>query len=172
MKVITIITGILTAILGIAAMFMPIRVFLGLGWLVGAILMVNGIEMSINGFSGKKNVSEGLLGILVSIGGLILLFNTFTRVLTDLMIVYFVGGSIIVSGIYLIVHGVKSYKEAKGSAFVSIILAVLEILAGVFAMMHPVLTMLSVGLIISINLIMQGVSLTTLGFTMKKEAAE
>lgn len=168
MKVITIITGILTAILGLCAMFMPFRVFLALGWLMGAILLCNGIELSVNGFSGKKNIWEGILGILVAIGGMILLCNGITRFLTDVMIAYFVGASVIISAIYLFVHGVLKYKEAKGSAFLSIVLAVLQVLVGVFAMMHPLLTMLSMGLIIAVNLLMQGISLTALGFSMGK----
>lgn len=168
MKAVTIVTGILTAILGFVAMFMPVRIFLTLGWLIGIVLMINGIEMSINGFSGKKNIWQGILGIIVAIGGLILLFDLGARVFTDVMIAAFVGASIIVSGIYLIVNAIANFKKSKGMAVVYIILAVLEILAGAFAMMHPLLTMLSVGIIIAVNLLMQGISLTAVGFSMEK----
>ena len=168
MKAVTIVTGILTAILGFAAMFMPVRMFLALGWLIGIVLMINGVEISVNGFSGKKNIWQGILGIVVAIGGLILLCDLGARVLTDVMIAAFVGAAIILSGICLIVNAVKNFKNSKGMAVAYIILAILEILAGGFAMMHPLLTMLSVGIIIAVNLLVQGISLTVMGFSMEK----
>ena len=56
MKALTIITGVLTAIFGIIAFTMPLRVFLGLGWILGVLILINGIETIIRAFSGKKDI--------------------------------------------------------------------------------------------------------------------
>ena len=56
MKTLAIITGILTAILGAIAFAMPLRVFLSLGWIFGALILVNGVETIIRAFSGKKDI--------------------------------------------------------------------------------------------------------------------
>ena len=55
MKIFAIITGILTAILGCFAISLPLRVFLGIGWILGALVLVNGITGAITAFSKKKH---------------------------------------------------------------------------------------------------------------------
>ena len=67
MKTLTIITGILTAILGIMAFTMPLRVFLGLGWILGALILVNGVETIIGAFKGKKDIWQCIFGIIIEI---------------------------------------------------------------------------------------------------------
>ena len=69
MKTLAIITGILTAILGCCAIAMPLRVFLGIGWLLGAFILINGISGTITAFLRKKDVWDGVLNILVAICG-------------------------------------------------------------------------------------------------------
>ena len=58
MKTMSIILGIAMSILGVCAATMPFRTFLGFGWLVGALFLVNGVAMAINGF---KKETMGLV---------------------------------------------------------------------------------------------------------------
>ena len=44
-KIITMITGILTVLLGFYAVVRPMRTFLAIGWILGMLLFVNGIEL-------------------------------------------------------------------------------------------------------------------------------
>lgn len=46
-KIITMITGILTVLLGFYAVVRPMRTFLAIGWILGMLLFVNGIELVI-----------------------------------------------------------------------------------------------------------------------------
>ena len=46
MKYITLITGVLTLLLGIYTLVRPMRTFLSIGWILGILLFVNGIELS------------------------------------------------------------------------------------------------------------------------------
>ena len=46
-KIITLITGILTVLLGFYAVVRPMRTFLAIGWILGMLLLVNGIELVI-----------------------------------------------------------------------------------------------------------------------------
>ena len=55
MKAMSIILGIAMCVLGACAATMPFRIFLGFGWLVGALFLVNGVTMAINGFK-KENL--------------------------------------------------------------------------------------------------------------------
>lgn len=114
MKIFGVILGILTAILGIVACAMPVRTFMGIGWLVGVVLMVCGIQMLITALSGKiKSVAKAVLGVLLAFIGLILLCGTVARVMTDVFVVYLVGATIIIYGIYQIVAAIKIILSNK-----------------------------------------------------------
>ncbi len=174
MKVLAIITGILTAILGFVAFGMPLRVFLGLGWLLGALILINGVETIIGAFSGKKDIWQCILGIIIAIGGGIILFNTVSRVMTDAILAYLAGMVIIAYGISAIVSGCKGWSKSKTMSILGIIVGVLSVLAGLFSVMHPVITMISLGYIIAFNVIMQGVNMVIMAFALDKlkKAAE
>jgi len=170
MKALAIITGILTIILGIYAMCVPFRVFLGIGWVLGALVLLGGIELAVISFSKKKNIALGILGVIVAICGIVLLVNGVQRFATDLFVAYLIGAAIAVSGIYLIIAGVKTLKQSKGHGILNIIFGILEVILGILSISHPILTMISVGYIIAANVIMQGISFTALGIAMGKEA--
>lgn len=53
-KIITMITGILTVLLGFYAVVRPMRTFLAIGWILGMLLFVNGIELVILSLSKEK----------------------------------------------------------------------------------------------------------------------
>lgn len=169
MKVLAIITGILTAILGCAALAMPLRTFLAIGWLLGALVLVNGITGAITAFS-KKDVCQGIFNILIAIGGGIILFNTFSRVMTDMFLAYLAGFVIIVYGVNMLISAIRSLKKSTAMGVIGIICAVLSVIAGVFSVMHPVLTMISLGFIIGFSVIMQGVNMIVLACSIKTDA--
>jgi len=169
MKALSIITGILTIILGVFALCMPFRAFLGFGWIFGILLIANGIELSITGFSKKsRNVWQGILGILVGICGIILTANGISRFFTDLMLAYMIGIGIIISSVSMIVNAIVTFKEGKGRAIALIIFGVLGIILGIASIAHPILTMISAGIIIGVSVIMQGINFIVFGFGGKK----
>lgn len=161
-------------ILGVYAMCVPVRTFLGIGWLLGALVLVNGIELLIMGFSGKKkSIGQIILGALEAIGGIILLFSGIQRVLTDVMVAYLIGFFIIIYGVYQIVSACKKYKDAKGSSILNIICGVLSVIVGTLSVGHPIMTMVSVGYLIAIALIFRGIDMIVLAVTFgKKKSAK
>ena len=64
MHIITWITGILTVLLGIYAVVRPMRTFLSIGWILGILLTVNGIELVILALS-KEKKEIGALSIMM-----------------------------------------------------------------------------------------------------------
>ena len=170
MKIIAIITGILTAILGCCAIGMPLRTFLGIGWILGALVFVNGITGAVTAFAKKKDVWQGIFNILIAIGGGIILFNTVSRVMTDMFLAYLAGFVIIVYGVSTLISAIKNMKLSVAMGVLGIICAVLSIVAGVFSIMHPVFTMVSLGILIGISIIMQGVNMIILACSIKKDA--
>ena len=72
MKYITLITGVLTLLLGIYTLVWPMRTFLTIGWILGILLFVNGIELVILSLSKeKKEIGGCILGVLEGLAGII-----------------------------------------------------------------------------------------------------
>lgn len=171
MTVLGIITGVLICILGFYALATPFITFLGIGWLLGFLLLANGIEAIILGFrQEKKDVWKIILGALLVILGLVLAFNGLQRFLTDVFVAYMIGASIIISGINQIIAACKLLKLSKGTAILSLICGVLSIIIGLMALGHPFLTMISVGYIIGFCIVFQGINLVLMSLSKKKES--
>ena len=170
MKALAIITGIAIVILGIYGMCTPFATFLGMGWLVGILFLINGIELIAGAFTKeKKNVWQCVLGIIVSLFGIAMLSRMGLRFMTDTVIAYCAAIAAIAYGIYMIVTGVKAFKVNAGIGVLSIICAIAAIIAGIFALGHPILTMISLGYIICGSIIMQGVNMIVLACAVKKD---
>ena len=167
-KIITLITGILTVLLGFYAVVRPMRTFLAIGWILGMLLFENGIELVILSLSKeKKDIGGCILGVLEGLGGIILLFSGVQRFLTDIMATYLVGASVLIYGIFQIVAGVKKFKDSKGKAILAIVCGVLSV---IIAFTHPVLTMFSVGYMIAFAVLMQGINMIVLAVNFGKES--
>ena len=167
-KIITLITGILTVLLGFYAVVRPMRTFLAIGWILGMLLFVNGIELVILSLSKeKKDIGGCILGVLEGLGGIILLFSGVQRFLTDIMATY---ASVLIYGIFQIVAGVKKFKDSKGKAILAIVCGVLSIIVSIIAFTHPGLTMFSVGYMIAFAVLMQGINMIVLAVNFGKES--
>lgn len=172
-KIITLITGILTVLLGFYAVVRPMRTFLAIGWILGMLFLVNGIELVILSLSKeKKDIGACILGVLEGLGGIILLFSGVQRFLTDIMATYLVGTSVLIYGIFQIAAGVKKFKDSKGKGILAIICGVLSIIVGIIAFTHPILTMFSVGYMIAFSVLMQGVNMIVLAVNFGKASEE
>ena len=56
------ITGVLTLLLGVYTLVRPMRTFLAIGWILGILLFVNGIELVILSLS-KEKKSEHVFSV-------------------------------------------------------------------------------------------------------------
>ena len=160
MTALGVITGIIMCILGVYSVSIPFKTFLGIGWLLGMLVMVVGLEYIVAGCKKeKKDVWKIICGVLITILGIIMLSNGVQRFLTDMMAVYMVGAAVLISGISQIVNGAKVCKTSKSWGVLGIVLGVLSIILALIALGHPILTMISVGYIIGFNIIVFGVDM-------------
>lgn len=169
-KMIAMITGIVTLLLGVYTIVRPLRTFLSVGWILGFLLLVNGIELAAIALSKKKKeIGAIVLGVLEAIGGLVLLFSGIQRILTDITAAYLVGFCIMVYGVYQIVNGTKIFKESKGKGVLGIICGIVSVLIGLISFVHPVVTMFSVGYVIAFSILMQGINMIVLAASIGKK---
>lgn len=171
MKALTIILGVAMCILGVCAATMPFRVFLGFGWIVGALFIVYGIQMAMKGFKKEtRNIWSGVFGVISTILGLWISFSAVQRALTDLMIAYLVGFNLLFYGVLRIMEAYKLYKAGeKKTATLILICGLVSAIGGILSVGHPILTMISVGFIIAFNLISQGVTMILVACMAKGE---
>ena len=168
-KIIILITGILTVLLGIYTLVRPMRTFLSIGWILGILLFVNGIELVALSLSKeKKEIGACILGVLEGLAGLVLLFSGIQRFITDVMAAYMVGAVILIYGIFQIVGGIKTYSTSKGKGILSIICGILSVIVSIVSFTHPVLTMISAGYMIAFSVLMQGINMIVLGINFGK----
>ena len=167
LKYLTLITGVLTLLLGVYTLVRPMRTFLAIGWILGILLFVNGIELVILSLSKeKKEIGACILGVLEGLAGIILLFSGIQRFITDVMAAYMVGAIILIYGIFQIAAG--TYKTSKGKGILSIVCGVLSVIVSIISFTHPVLTMISAGYMIAFSVLMQGINMIVLGINFGK----
>ena len=167
LKIIILITGILTVLLGIYTLVRPMRTFLSIGWILGILLFVNGIELVALSLSKeKKEIGACILGVLEGLAGLVLLFSGIQRFITDVMAAYMVGAVILIYGIFQIVGGIKTYSTSKGKGILSIICGILSV--AVFQQIESeviwdgmtwlgLFTIIILGTVVSFNAYIEGV---------------
>lgn len=170
MKIAGIVLGVITSLLGVYAFCVPLGVFLGISWVIAVLIIVNGVESIADGVASqpKKDTGKIVLGALIVLAGIFLLFSGILRFLTDMMMVYLIGGALILYGIFQIVAGWKKKEISTGAGVISIICGVISVIGGFLAFGHPFLTMISVGYIIAFNLIMQGVNMIVIAVNRDK----
>ena len=166
LKYLTLITGVLTLLLGVYTLVRPMRTFLAIGWILGILLFVNGIELVILSLSKEKKEIGAC--ILEGLAGIILLFSGIQRFITDVMAAYMVGAIILIYGIFQIAAGTKVYKTSKGKGILSIVCGVLSVIVSIISFTHPVLTMISAGYMIAFSVLMQGINMIVLGINFGK----
>lgn len=168
MKVVTIITGVLTTILGVYCVFRPGVAALSLAWMLGLVLVVAGLNITISYFSKKEGSGwDAFFGILSIIGGIVLFCNFYGRFFADAIIIYFIMAFVLISGI-LRVMGSWKMKGQKQPWVAGMVLGVLSILVAVIALFHPLMGAAMVGYMVAFTIITQGVNTLSLGFSMEK----
>ncbi len=169
MKIFGIVTGALTAILGIYALMHPALAFLTIGWYVAFLLLSNGIQSVAMGMQKgeKRNAWALVLGVLSILCGVATLMNVGSRLFTDAIIVGMVGFLLVFSGVGQIMTAFAR-KKAGESWAMPLVVGIASILIGCLSVGHPFVTAISLGYVIGLNFFMQGISILLLTFAVKK----
>ncbi len=163
MKVMAIISGVLTLVLGIYAMCNPAIAAASIGWYLGFVFLVNGTQgLMLAGKNATSKTYDIVFGIISLLAGFSLLFNQLARIFTDFIIVAMVAIVVVIYGVTLIVKAFAQ-KKAGASWGVTLIGGILSTIIGIVSLGHPLVTALSLGLFIGMSLTMQGIVIIMLG---------
>lgn len=172
MKIATIILGVLLLICGIYCLATPGLTFLSIGWVMGILLLLSGINATIAYFqqrkTGGKDIWDLVWGLLTVAISILLISNQLAQFMTDVALVYLFSFWVIASGATRIMVAVKLRKVATSSWIWILVLGILTVVLGIFSLLHPLLTAITLGWLIGAYIIMQGINLIGFGFAVEK----
>lgn len=159
--------GVLTLLLGIVGMGMNVSMTMVSIFVVGLFLFFGGVLHLIDVFiveGWKKKLFAGLIGVMYVIAGILMIKYPAA---SAAWFTLFVAAFFIVIGIFRLIFGFSLRKEGKGWVW-TVISGVAAVLIGILIYAEwPVSGLWVIGLFVSIELIMQGVSTITVALAAR-----
>lgn len=170
--VILIIEGVVLALLGVGALFLPVLASLAVAILVGWILVASGIMGIVSAFTTRPHVHfwwSLFSGVIAIIAGAIALMFPPAAVV----------GLTIVIAVWLAIDGVNSFMAAGharkahgGAAFWLVAAGVIDwILAAVLVFLPALGEAVALGVIVGVDLMLGGFALIGMGAHLRKRSA-
>lgn len=179
-RIVLFIFGVLAVIGGIYCAATPGLTYLSMIWVIGFAILFHGIEDIMTWSARKKlGLADGwsLFGSIVAVlCGLTVVISGQAQLLTGLTLLYFLFGWIIFAGVLGIISAfrLKGLKKSEvpeimaiGSKWGWILLfGILMVIAGLFGFAHPLLSAVSIGIIVGVNIIITGINMILRAFTL------
>ncbi len=173
-NILAIILGVLVIAGGIWCLMTPLQTVTAMAWLIGFMMVVDGIANIVTWFQlrklGESNGWALAASIISVILGVVVLCNFFLQAFLAEFITYLVAAWLVVSGIMRIGFGWRMrtvQKETPAETFgtrwyIVLIMGILLVVMGVISFIAPVFLAEAIGMLIGISIIMMGVSMITL----------
>lgn len=166
MKALSIVMGILYAIIGILCISRPAFTAGILAYIIAFAFIVSGIWMIVSYFTSRDNFGISLhsgwtlaYGIISCISGVLMII---WPVMTNIVLAEILILLIVISGILKIVSAYNSHKLGSPWGW-TLFFGILITVCGIFLLFHPLIGVISIGLAIGISLLIQGINFIILG---------
>ena len=174
MKVLTIAGGILMVAGGAFCFINTGQTFLNIAFVVGAIMVINGVIHSLAYFIGRGLNNRGdnngwilIDGLLTLLLGILILCN---QLVVDMAIPMIFGMWVLVSGLLRLEAATRINREKKSGNFkATLATEIITTLIGIFGFVDPLITWVSLVALLGIFLLMQGINAIELGINMPHE---
>lgn len=174
MRILTIVSGILMVLTGVFCFMNPGQTFLSLAFIVGLIMVINGLIHALAYFIGRglhnKGDNNGWIltdALITLLLGILILCN---QLVADTAIPMVFGIWMFVSGILRIEAATHINKEKKLSNFRgTVVTGVLTVLVGIFGFINPLVAWMTTAILVGLFLVMQGINIIELGIHMPHE---
>ncbi len=181
-RILMFILGLLAVIGGVYCAATPGMTYLSMIWVIGFVMFFSAIENIVTWSERKAaGIANGwslASAILALIAGLLIICSGQAELITGITLLYILFGWLIAAGVLRIIGAFK-LKGLKDSAAPAVqeaakkwgwivVIGVLMIIAGIFGFCHPILSAISIGLIVGVDIIVVGIELMVKAFTAKK----
>ena len=171
-KVMAIIFGVLMICTGIACMVTPTTTYSMLGYIIGVGMIFDGIG-SIFAFSGMRGGKNGWLlagGILSLIFGMWIVSSDALQQDLNVFFAYYIAVWMLVRGILILVYAgrVLRFHKNLGTTklgthwWIATILGALMVVLGILSLIKPVVTVVSVGILMGLSVLLTGIELVNM----------
>ena len=152
----------------------PGQTFLSLAFVVGLVMVLNGLIHALAYFIGRglhnKGDNNGWIltdALITLLLGILILFN---QLVADTAVPLVFGMWMLVAGILRVEAATRIDKQRKLSNFrTTMITGVLTVLVGLFGFINPLVQWMTTVVLVGIFLVMQGVNIIELGIHMPHE---
>ena len=173
-NILAIVFGVFIIIGGVYCFMAPAATYMSLAWLLGIVMVADGIANIVPWFQLRKVGSSNgwaLFGAILSIVfGIALLGSYAARFAVDLFFAYMIAIWLIATGVIRIGFSLQMRKYSQDIQpqsigerwWFSLIIGILVVIAGVMCLFNPTIAAVSMGMLIGISIILTGVSVIAL----------
>lgn len=174
MRILTIVSGILMALTGVFCFMNPGQTFLSLAFIIGLVMVINGLIHTLAYFIGRglhnKGDNNGWIltdALITLLLGILILCN---QLVADAAITMVFAVWMFVSGILRIEAATRINKEKKRGNFRStMITGMVTLVVGIFGFINPLVIWMTTAVLLGMFLVMQGINIIELGIHMPHE---
>ena len=179
--ILSVVLGVMLMIGGASCLLLPDLPFLTLGYVIGVVMILEGLGMMIAWFQrDRRNEGSGFVlasSIISLLLGIALVGNGFLQLAVDDFIVYSAIAWLFIDGILRIVLAIKTkslYDREKGAGrntelgrnwWIALILGILMIISAIICLCNPDAMAHTIGVMIGIGIIISGMDLIHFGTT-------
>lgn len=151
------VVGALIAVFGVSVMATPLRTYFIISWIIGCVLLCNGLGTVINGLAKKsRSITKCIAGLTTAIIGIVLLATDFEQTL----IVYLVAGGIMISGLVETIYA-SSLKKREEKYLKPAIMGVISFIVGLVGIFLQDATVTIIGIVVGYYIVRIGLSVFT-----------
>lgn len=160
--------GGLIALAGIGTMLTPLRTYFLIGWVTGCVLLFHGLSTLGMGLIGKnRSLSKCIVGLISSVIGVVMLVLDQQNTIAQHIIVYFVAGGILLSGLVECFIGWALRKKEK--PWVSTFLfGVISLGVGLAGIVFQQATVVIIGVVVGYHIFRVGYTMFQFFYTYDK----
>lgn len=174
LTILSIIFGVMLIGGGVSCLILPELTFMTLGYIIGAVMVLDGIGMIIAWLQRDRSregsgfvLAGGIISLLL---GIVLVGNGFLQLAMDNFIVYMSIAWLFIEGILRIVlafriKSVGGNTELGRDWWIGLILGILTIICAIICLCNPGAVVHIIGVMIGIGIIINGVDLIHFGIT-------
>lgn len=171
MRVLTLAGGILMVATGVFCFINPGQTFLTMAFVIGSVMVINGLIHGVGFLLARGSFGIGdnngwilIDAILTLLLGVLILCNQLT---VDIAIPMIFGMWVLVSGLLRFEASTRINRQKKPANFkAALISGVVTIVVGLFGFINPLITYVSVIILLGIFMVVQGANSIELGINM------